>query len=36
MKILLQVNESVRCQLQGQDFFLSLMRELAAIKTGVP
>lgn len=36
MKILLQVNESVRCQLWGQDFFLYLMTELAAIKTGVP
>lgn len=36
MKILLQVNESVRCQLCGQDFILDLMRELAAIKTVFP
>lgn len=36
MKILLQVNESVRCQLWGQDFILYLMRDLAAIKTVFP
>lgn len=33
MKILFKVNESVRCQLWGQDFILYLMGELTAIKT---